>query len=123
MTMKTDNENQADLFPGEAFQPSPRLKWKTRHRVASRKNEHLEPGEAPWEAFQVDPGQNETDAMCEALCNGTLATGETEDEALTEWAQLTRTPLWHEEDHLLESAWKQIEKEEFLEALAGRGVA
>jgi hypothetical protein len=107
---------QEDLFSDIQPSLSPRLKWMQKHKLQTRLNPHLESREAPWEACQVDPGQDLNDALVEALGLGILATGETEEAALVEWAQLTGTPLWHEEAHQLESAWREIDQEEFIQA-------
>jgi hypothetical protein len=85
----------AELFPAEAMaMDSPRLAWRKRHLIQAIRQKNIRKGDNPWIAwFAKDGGVGNKPPEDEAL----IGYGETEWDAITCLAVITKTKLWTEE--------------------------
>jgi hypothetical protein len=71
---------------------SPRLRWLNKHGIQTYKSPYVEAGDEPWAAWQGE--------LTEAINADTLATGETEDEAIVNYCKRNGIQLWNGLDAL-----------------------
>lgn len=88
----------SELFPvQEMAMDSPRLKWKKKHQIQTRKNVHGDP--EPWEAWWGDYSEalERQLGSCGHVYGPFLAVGETEEDALVQYSKSNGIKLWNEE--------------------------
>lgn len=79
-----------ELFPISAVsKESPKLVWIRRHGIKTNFDDSLELEEHPWSAWQGN-----LDYAIEA---DNFGTGETEEDAIVNWARRNEVRLWNEE--------------------------
>ena len=76
-----------ELFPTVKCD-SPRLAWIKRHNLTTAHNPELA-DDSPWSCWSCP--------LSNALDRETIGLGDTEADAIAEWAKLTGTRLWNEE--------------------------
>lgn len=79
-----------ELFDPEfGKQDSPRLAWLKKHNLNTYKSPGIDEEDEPWSCW--------TGQLEDAIKHNSYVTGETEDEAITNWAIENGVKLWNEE--------------------------
>jgi len=82
--------SEEEMFDSKSVEKdSPRLAWFKKHNVSTYRTPHMADEDEPWNCW--------SGPLQEAVNNNRYATGETEDEAIANWAIENEVRLWNEE--------------------------